>query len=251
MGLIESANQEVKGLRGLHLYHFFMSNCSQRARLALEEKGLEWTSHHVDLATNEHASDWYQSIHPHGLVPTLVHDGRVIIESNDILQYLDAQFPEPPLTPADPGAAARMRELMEVASAIQPANKVLSHDRLFRRFRKLSVEELEKFARQHRNAELVAFMRDFWQEGEAWRARIAQAERNIEQVLERLEGVLEKTAWLSGERLGLADLSWSVNVHRLVQLEYELANRPQILDWYQRLAKRPSFERAVASYRPG
>jgi len=127
----------------------------------------------------------------------------------------------------------------------------LSHDRLFRRFRKLSVEELEEFARQHRNAELVAFMRDFCAEGEAWRARIAQAERDMQQVLERLEGVLEKSAWLSGERLGLADISWSVNVHRLVQLEYALSNRPRILDWYQRLAKRPSFERAVASYRPG
>jgi len=251
MGLIESANQEVKSLQGLHLYHFFMSNCSQRVRLALEEKRLEWTSHHVDLASNEHASDWYQSIHPHGLVPTLIHDGRVIIESNDILQYLDAQFPEPPLSPADQGEAARMRELMEAASAIQPANKVLSHERLFRRFRKLSAEELEEFARRHRNADLVDFMRDYCDEGAAWRARIEEAERNMEQVLERLEGVLERTPWLSGEHLGLADLSWSVNVHRLVQLDYALSNRPRVLAWYQRLARRPSFERAVASYRPG
>jgi glutathione S-transferase len=68
---------------------------------------------------------------------------------------------------------------------------------------------------------------------------------------QRVRLALEESAWLSGERLGLADLSWSVNAHRLVQLEYDLSNRPQILDWYQRLAKRPSFERAVAGYRPG
>jgi glutathione S-transferase len=102
MGLFESANPEVRTLRGLHLYHFAVSNCSQRVRMALEEKGLDWTSHHVNLPANEHATDWYQSIHPNGVVPTLVHDGQVIIESNDIIQYLEERFPEPPLSPADP-----------------------------------------------------------------------------------------------------------------------------------------------------
>jgi hypothetical protein len=49
MGLFESANPEVKTLKGLHLYHFALSNCSQRVRIALEEKGLEWISRHVGL----------------------------------------------------------------------------------------------------------------------------------------------------------------------------------------------------------
>lgn len=250
MGLIESTNPEVKTLKGLHLYHFFLSNCSQRVRMALEEKGLEWASHPVDLATNEHATAWYQSIHPDGLVPTLVHDGQVIIESNDILQYLDEQFPEPSLTPADAEARAQMIALMEAATAIQPANKAISHDRLFRPFRKLSAREADDFARGHHNADLVAFMRDFLEDGEVWRARVEEAERDMERALERLENVLREGVWLSGDQFGLADISWVVNAHRLLQVQYELSNRPRILDWYQRVAARPSFDRAVASYGP-
>ena len=56
MPLYPSPNAEVKGFRGLHLYHFVMSNCSQRVRIALEEKGLPWVSHHLNLGMNEHAT---------------------------------------------------------------------------------------------------------------------------------------------------------------------------------------------------
>ena len=80
-------NQEVLSFRGLHLYHYGMSNCSQRVRMVLEEKGLPWTSHHLDLARNEHATPAYQGINPNGVVPTLVHDGKVIIESVDIKRF--------------------------------------------------------------------------------------------------------------------------------------------------------------------
>ncbi len=250
MGFFESRNPEVKALEGLHLYHFFMSNCSQRVRMALEEKGLEWTSHHVNLPANEHATDWYQSINPGGVVPTLVHDGQVVIESNDIIQYLDEQFPEPPLTPTEPEERERMIELVEAASAIQKSIKTISHERLFRPFRQMSADQVDDFAKRHHDTTLIGFMRDFSEDGEAWKARVAQAERKMAMALERLEGVLGDGPWLSGGRFGLADVSWIVNVHRLRQAECELSNRPRILEWYQRVAGRPSFDRAIASYRP-
>lgn len=249
MGFFESPNPEVKTLSGLHLYHFTLSNCSQRVRMALEEKGLEWTSHQVNLPANEHATDWYQAINPNGVVPTLVHDGQVIIESNDIIQYLEEHFPEPPLSPTDPRERSRMIELIEVAGVIQPAHKVISHERLFRPFRQMSADDVEGFAERHRNAELVGFVRDYAEDGEAWKARVAEAERQMEQVLERLEDALGEHPWLSGSRFGLADISWIVNTHRLQQARYELSKWPRILDWHQRVAGRPSFDRAVASFR--
>ena len=101
MPLIESESEEVKSLQGLHLYHFVMSNCSQRVRLALAEKGLAWTSHHVDIPAGEQLSASYRRIHPAGLVPTLIDDGQVIIESNDIIDYLDQHFPGPALAATD------------------------------------------------------------------------------------------------------------------------------------------------------
>ena len=87
-------NPEARALEGLHLYHSARSNCSARVRLLLEEKGLAWTGHHLDLLKKENISAAYFGINPKGLVPALVHDGKVVIESNDILVYLEKQFPE-------------------------------------------------------------------------------------------------------------------------------------------------------------
>lgn len=49
MGVIVPENKEVAKLKGLHLYHFGLSQCSQRVRICLEEKGLPWVSHHLNL----------------------------------------------------------------------------------------------------------------------------------------------------------------------------------------------------------
>jgi Glutathione S-transferase, N-terminal domain len=88
MPIINTSSAEARNLKGLHLYHFSMSNCSQKARLCLEEKGLQWTSHPVDLVHNEHLTPEFVAINPKALVPVLVHDGVVVTESSDIIDYL-------------------------------------------------------------------------------------------------------------------------------------------------------------------
>jgi len=82
--------EEVTGWKGLHLLHFQRSSCSQKVRVLLREKGLTWHSHPVDLAAQKHVSPWYLGINPRGVVPVLVHDGVVHVESNDMMEYLDA-----------------------------------------------------------------------------------------------------------------------------------------------------------------
>lgn len=104
MGIIVPASPEVRALRGLHLYHFAASNSSQKVRICLDEKKLDWTSHPVDLERSEHVTPSYLAVNPKGQVPALIHDGTVIVESNDIINYLDRRFPDPPLRPADPMA---------------------------------------------------------------------------------------------------------------------------------------------------
>ena len=48
MGLYESDHPDVPGMKGLHLFHFVISNCPERIRLDLEEKRLAWTSHYIE-----------------------------------------------------------------------------------------------------------------------------------------------------------------------------------------------------------
>ena len=85
----------------LELYHGYTSVCAQKVRLVLAEKGLEWNSH-VMLLNGDHLEPDYLKLNPNGVVPTLVHDGNVIVESTVIMHYLDDLFPTPPLMPRDP-----------------------------------------------------------------------------------------------------------------------------------------------------
>jgi glutathione S-transferase len=92
--------REVLGWKGVHVLHFMGSSCSQKLRVFLNLKKIPWQSHPVDLPNNENMQPWFLGINPRGLVPVLVHDGAVHIESNDIIQYLEQKFPQPKLIPS-------------------------------------------------------------------------------------------------------------------------------------------------------
>ena len=98
----------------LHLYHYWSSVCSQKVRTCLVEKKLSWQSRHVDLFNFENYQPWYTTLNPKAVVPTLDHDGRILIESNVILEYLEDNF-------AETAAAARrsLRALEDAAVDLQ------------------------------------------------------------------------------------------------------------------------------------
>jgi glutathione S-transferase len=89
--------RDVLGWNGVHVLHYSGSSCSQKLRIFLNLKGIPWESHPVDLHANENFTPWFLGINPRGLVPVLVHDGAVHIESNDIITYLEKTFPTPRL----------------------------------------------------------------------------------------------------------------------------------------------------------
>ena len=91
------------------LHHGWRSSASRRVRLCLEEKGLSYQGHHVDMAAMEHHSPEYLKINPNGVIPTLIHDGRPLHESGTICEYLDERFPDSPLRPEGPYERAQMR----------------------------------------------------------------------------------------------------------------------------------------------
>jgi glutathione S-transferase len=93
----------------LTLYDFGNSVCCQKVRITMRAKGLEWTAVPVNLFTSEQYSADYLKLNPKGVVPTLVHEGKPVIESTLICEYLDDVFPDPPLVPKDPWLRSRMR----------------------------------------------------------------------------------------------------------------------------------------------
>src|SRR5262249_45571911 len=94
--------------RVLEHYHNINSVCAQKVRIALAEKNLEVKEHLLTLRGDQ-PDPAYRKLNPNGVVPTLVHDGRPIIESSLILYYLDEAFPKLPLMPSDPALRHRVR----------------------------------------------------------------------------------------------------------------------------------------------
>jgi glutathione S-transferase len=77
--------------------------------MTLAEKNLDYHMHIVNLFNNEQYHPEYLKLNPKGVVPTLVDDGKVIIESTLICEYLDETCPAPPLMPATPHERAKAR----------------------------------------------------------------------------------------------------------------------------------------------
>ena len=93
----------------LALYHNPISTCSQKVRMALAEKKLEFDSREIDLIGGAQHDPEYVKLNPNHVVPTLIHDDRVLIESTLINEYLEDAFPDAALTPADPAERHAMR----------------------------------------------------------------------------------------------------------------------------------------------
>ena len=112
----------------LVLFHNSMSSCSQKVCLVLAEKDLAFESREVDLIGGaQHAPD-YVELNPNHVVPTLVHDGHVLIESSLIDEYLEDAFPEVPLAPRDPVARHAMRLwVKQIDEKVHPAAGVITY----------------------------------------------------------------------------------------------------------------------------
>jgi maleylpyruvate isomerase len=106
------------------LYNFFRSGTSHRLRIALNLKGLSAEYIPVDLRTLAHLSDDYKTLHPQGLVPALQRDdGRVMIQTPAIIEWLEERYPTPALLPANADQRAQVRALAALIGCdVHPLN---------------------------------------------------------------------------------------------------------------------------------
>ncbi len=244
MSIIETKSEEAKGLKGLHLYHAGQSNCAARVRLVLFEKGLPWTSHHIDLLKKENIDPGYFAINPKGVVPTLVHDGKVVIESGDIMLYLEDQFPEPGLSPADPEDRAVMEDWVRRSSSQHlPAIKTYAYIKVNARLAAKTPDEVKRYYELQTDKDLIDFHSKHDLPGSSFspedeRAAIAL----IESILAEMRGRIDKTGWLAGPDYSLADMAWAPSYRVLQLAKYPLDEDDAVADWYRRVAARPAWQ---------
>jgi glutathione S-transferase len=251
MPIIEPTNPEAKKLKGLHLYHSGISNCSMRVRITLAEKGLEWESHHFDILKKEHLTPEYFGINPNGLVPTLVHDGVVIIESDDIVDYIDQTFPEPPLRPSDEAERERMYHWLKRATSIHvKAIKTHIYDKSVGGKMTQSQSEQDAYAKLQEDPELLEFHRKSSTGGFS-EEELDAAKQTIDECFTDAERALAEDNWLAGRAFSLADIAWMPLYFTLKELAgYDFSPLPNVQAWAERISQRDSYQRGVIDWWP-
>lgn len=234
------------------LHHVPPSYYSQVARLVLVEKGVEFRGQLVAAGPPlfESYAPTYMRLNPGGTVPTLVDGERVVPDSRAILEYVDANFEGPPLTPEDPDERARMDEL--IAAMYDISIRELSYGsigKLGTRMNGLRAANLRKRAAANPDMREVyeAKLRDIegFSQGAQDRAHVDAIRAELGERLDRLDAELEQREFMAGRSYSLADVAWTVCVARLRALGLEpLAGREHLREWYERMKARPSFAAA-------
>ena len=199
-------------MSNIQLYFAKASTFSQRTRVVLLEKGIDFTPIEIDL---QNKPDGYTQISHYGKVPAIKHGDVEIYESAIINEYLDEVFPEPPLLPRDPAAKAIARIWIDYANT-----------RL--------VPAFNKFLRGKDS-----------QEQEQGRREFTEVLLYIEQ-----EG-LGKGDYLLGDQFSLVDISFYPWFERLPLLEHFRkftlpAETPRLQTWWNLVRDRSSIQ-AVAN----
>src|ERR1700680_2421875 len=94
------------------LYNAPQSTCSQRVRFVLNAKKLPFDEVKLNLLEGDQLKPDYLKLNPNGVVPTLDHDGAIVIDSTVITEYLDEISPDNSFTPESALERAHMRALM-------------------------------------------------------------------------------------------------------------------------------------------
>ena len=239
----------------IDLYHNDMSVCAAKVRIMLAEKGLEWKGHALNLRAGDALKPEYLRLNPNGVVPTVVHDGHVVIESTVICEYLDDVWAETPLRPRDPFARARMRLwTKQLDEGVHAATGTVSTCIAFRhQHLKKSPEELKHYFdsvpqpdRRERLQKAVEFGMDS--------PTFAPALRRFDRLIADIDRTLTEGDWLAGDSFSLADIAYTPYMIRLEHLGLDdmIRSRPRVAAWRDRLFARPSFKSAVADwFNPG
>ena len=232
----------------IQLYQSMQSVCSGKVRLVLEEKGAEYEEIDINLQKGEQFDPEYKKLNPKAVVPTIIHNGKVIRESTLMINYLDQVFPNPPLTPDAPYLKFRMGLFPKMMDEeVHPAVNLITYAVATRHIRAANYtsEELEAHFAQTSDPERSRRQRLVHEQGPAAPV-FAWGIQTMDKMLTALDGALEEFGgpWLLGDQYTLADVGVTNYVFRLEALAFEsmwTENRPRVTAWWEAIKARPNY----------
>ena len=237
----------------MELYHNPVSTCSQKVRLVLAQKGLQFKSHEIDLLAGGQHDPEYVKLNPNHVVPTLVDQGAVLLESTLINEYLDDAYPDPPMRPADPVSRHAGRIWTKVLDQkIHPAGGVVTfaigpRAMLLQQPQEVREANIAAIPDPVRRAARRSVIEHGVQAPE-----FAGALATMKALLQDMEASLHVADWLSGDIFGLADAALLPYVLRMDHLAMTplIEARPRVAKWYARVRELPAYQVAVTDWLP-
>lgn len=238
----------------LELYHWEPNAESLALLICLKEKGLNFTSHYVDMIKLEQHTEAYQAKSPRSIIPLLVDEGELMDDTGFTLQYLDERYPEPRLAPA---AAAELYDVQAWAAWLGGSMGGICTDvRLlgwnYVMLNVISKDELEKF--RDKVAALPKQLQSgwsaVWSDAEASEDQLANAKERIQKIINKIEQALADSGWIVGNAYSITDITAFSYIHTLPKLLPDMVNKestPNIMQWLEAINSRAAVKDALTT----
>ncbi|MGO1081152.1 glutathione S-transferase family protein [Inquilinus sp. CA228] len=198
----------------IQLYTWQTPN-GHKASIMLEETGLPYEVHIVDIETGEQREPAFLALNPNNKIPVITDPdrGRTVFESGAILTYLAERSGK--LLPADAGERlTALQWTLFQAAHLGPTLGQLWNYKIF-------------------SAEKIPYV-------------IGRFEAEAARVLRVLDGTLGRRSHLAGEAYGIADImNWPWIHAGLVHIGLDLDASPNLRRWYDAVAARPAVQRGL------
>ncbi len=195
------------------LYSSTRSPHCLKVAIFLQEKGVPFERTEINLPAKEQRTPEYLAINPLGLVPAYEDGNGIHCDSLVIMQYLEAEYPNPPLFPTD---SERLEEALDWIEFSSDQVRDVSHH--------LYWQVIEPPADGVDNE------------------RVAELKQDGMSILHRLENELSQQPYMLGD-FSVVDIALLPWIYGYQRFDFPFAEQfPKVLDWLTRLINRPSFQ---------
>lgn len=245
--------KEVFNWKGYHLLHFYGSACSQKLRIFLSLKKIKWKSHQINLQKQEQFDDWFLGINPRGLVPTLVYNGNVYIESNDIMFFVESINTNINLIPNK--YIKEIEENLAYEDSLHHDLRILTFRFIMPHF--LGKKNLKKLNNKKNNKGTIKGEIDikkdkevdFWMNHHKFGItdeQVNESFKKFSEAVTKIELKLTKNSYILNNEITVLDIAWFININRIVKAGFDLKNKyPNTNKWYKKLKSNKNFSKEV------
>lgn len=237
----------------LTLYHAPGSVCSQKVRLGLALMDLAYDSRVLNLQAGEQFAPAYRALNADAVVPTLVDDGLVVVESSLILEYLDREYNAGRLMPQHRAGRVAAQHWLLRCLAIHAAINTLSFATALRGpiIAKSTPAEIDALVAKIPDPVMGAKRKDLIVNG-LGSVYVGQALMHLRRTLDDMQTAMAQTPWMGGAAIGIADVALVAYVDRLDRLGLAgfWDDRPAIAPWLASWRATDAYATAIENHMP-